>query len=67
MCLPDQQAAFAHRSVSLTGRHKAPTGVPASTNVRVGGEETPSRQAVTNLAGERTSQAGFKQDHHQAT
>ncbi len=66
MCLPDQQAAFAHRSVSLTGRHKAPTGVPASTNVRVGGEGTPSRAVAANLAGMRAGHTGSKQDHHQA-
>jgi hypothetical protein len=42
----DQQAAYAPPWPPLTGRHKAPTGAPTSTNVRVGGEGTPSARAV---------------------
>ena len=42
----DQQAALALHRPFLTGRHRAPTGGPARTNVRVGGEGTPSASAV---------------------
>ena len=40
---PDKQAAVVPHRRALTGRHKAPTGAPKSTKVRVGGEGTPSR------------------------
>lgn len=38
--------AFVPPCASLTGRHQAPTGVPTSTYVRVGGEGTLSRAAL---------------------
>lgn len=41
---PDRPRATARPPVALTGRHKAPTGAPRSTNVRMGGEGTPSRE-----------------------
>lgn len=41
----DQGAVMCPRA-SLTGRHQAPTGEPASTYVRVGGEGTLSRAAL---------------------
>jgi hypothetical protein len=44
----DRQTAAANQPGHLTGRHKAPTGVPTSTQVLVGGEETPSRAVVAN-------------------
>jgi hypothetical protein len=47
----DKQTAAESQPSHLTGRHKAPTGVPTSTKVLVGGEETPSRQIVANQGG----------------
>lgn len=49
--LIDQQGAYAPPRPLLTGRHKAPTGVPARTQVRVGGEGTTSGGAVTHPGG----------------
>lgn len=46
MAHPVKQGAYAPAPCVLTGRHKAPTGAPASTHVRVGGEGTPERAAV---------------------
>ncbi len=42
---PDRQGASAPMEAVLTGRHRPPTGEPASTSVRVGGEGTTSREA----------------------
>ncbi len=47
---PDRPRATARPPVALMGRHKAPTGAPRSTNVRMGGEGTPSRAVVACLA-----------------
>lgn len=44
--LTEDQGAVMCPRASLTGRHQAPTGEPASTNVRVGGEGTLSRAAL---------------------
>lgn len=44
--LIDQPGAYARPRPPLTGRHKAPTGAPARTPVRVGGEGTTSARAV---------------------
>lgn len=49
----DRQTAVANQPSHLTGRHKAPTGVPTSTQVLVGGEGTPSREVVANQKGTR--------------
>lgn len=48
----DKQAAYAPPCPPLTGRHKAPTGAPASTKVRVGGEGTPSAPAACAAPGD---------------
>lgn len=66
MSHPAEQQAQARQSASLTGRHKAPTGAPASTNVRVGEEGTPSRGVVAHLAGVPASQAIFSQPRRPA-
>ena len=44
--VPDRQGAAENCCATLTGRHRAPTGAPMSTQVRVGGEGTPSREDV---------------------
>lgn len=44
--LTEDQGAVMCPRASLTGRHQAPTGEPASTYVRVGGEGTLSRAAL---------------------
>lgn len=44
--LIDQQGASAPPRPALTWRHQAPTGAPARTSVRVGGEGTTSASAV---------------------
>ena len=49
----DRHTALANQLSHLTGRHKAPTGVPTSTQVLVGGEGTPSREVLANHGGIR--------------
>jgi hypothetical protein len=51
MSFSDRQTRVTNQPGHLTGRHKAPTGVPTSTQVLVGGEETPSREVVVNQDG----------------
>lgn len=46
MSHPDQQPALARPPCLPEGRHKAPSGVPRSTTVRLGGEGTPPRAVV---------------------
>ena len=40
--LPDRQGATADCCATPPGRHRAPTGAPMSTQVRMGGEGTPA-------------------------
>ena len=54
MSHPAEQQTQARQSACQTGRHKAPTGAPASTDVRVGGEGTPSREVLARAAGRPT-------------
>lgn len=49
--LADKQGAVVRPRPVLTGRHRAPTGAPARTNVRVGGEGTTSASAVDRADG----------------
>lgn len=48
--LIDQQGAYARPCPPQTWRHKAPTGAPARTQVRVGGEGTTFARAVAPRA-----------------
>lgn len=55
--LIDQQGAYVRPRPSLTGRHRAPSGVPACTSVHAGGEGTPSASAVAPRTASATAGA----------